>query len=315
MPPVRAAGVARGGARVRSGGVVAHGLGVALLGAALAMAAGTADAREVRDMLGRAVTVPDRPLRVVSLAPNLTEIVFAVGAGDRLAAVTDQCDFPPEARGKPRVGAMYAPSLEAVVAARPDLVLATPEGNREEHVRALAGVGLTLYLVQPLDFATVLASIERVGELLDRAREAAALVARMRQEAEAIARAVEGARRPRVLYVIWGNPLIVPGRNTLATDLIRRAGGLSVTADEALPYPRLSVEDVLARGAERIVIPQRGQRALAERLREWPALALLPAVREGRVAVVEDDLVHRPGPRVVAGLRALARLLHPERVR
>src|SRR5206468_904245 len=131
-------------------------------------------------------------------------------AGGRLVGVTDYCDFPAEAKRKPRIGGIYTPNLEAILNLGPDLVLATSEGNREEHVRALEELHLPVFVVRPVDFASVLESITRVGEVLDRAVEARRLVADMQGRADAIARAVAGLRRPRVLYVLWGNPLIVP---------------------------------------------------------------------------------------------------------
>ena len=267
---------------------------------------------ETRDMLGRRVTVPDAPRRVVSLAPSLTEIAFAVGAGEQLVGVTDFCDFPPEARQKPRIGGIYTPNFEVILTLRPDVVLATTEGNREEDIRELAALGLPVYVVHPVDFASVLDSIGRVGRLLGRDPEARQLLGRMQRDADGIARALEGTRRPRVLYVLWGNPLIVPGRDTLVTDVIRRAGGDSVTGNEPLPYPRFSVEEALARQPDRVVLAQHGVTSVDDRIREWQHLTLLPAVREGRVDGIDGDLMHRPGPRIVEGLRRLARLLHPE---
>jgi iron complex transport system substrate-binding protein len=267
---------------------------------------------ETRDMIGRRVTVPEGPRRVVSLAPSLTEIAFALGAAEQIAGVTDFCDFPPEARQKPRIGGIYTPSFEVILTLRPDLILATTEGNREEHIRELGSLGLPVYVVHPVDFASVLDSIGRVGRLLGRDAEARQLMGRMQREADAIARALEGSRRPRVLYVLWGNPLIVPGRDTLITDMIRRAGGDSVTGGEPLAYPRFSVEEALARQPERVVLAQHGLASVDDRIREWRHLTLRPAVREGRVHGIDGDLMHRPGPRIIDGLRRLARLLHPE---
>jgi iron complex transport system substrate-binding protein len=263
-------------------------------------------------MLGRRVAVPARPVRVVSLAPSLTEVAYAVGAGDRLVAVTDNCDFPPEVAGKPRIGGIYNPNFEAILSARPDLVLATTEGNREEHLRRLLALGLAVYVVKPVDLPSVLDAIGRVGRVLAQAAETERLVAALRRDADGVARAVDGARRPRVLYVVWGSPLIVPGRDTLLTDLIRRAGGESVSGEEPQDYPRFSMEEALARRPERIVLGGHGRRSVEEHLRLWPQLRLLAAAREGRVGVVDGDLTHRPGPRVIEALRELARLIHPE---
>src|SRR5262245_22246855 len=263
-------------------------------------------------MLGRRVAAPARPVRVVSLAPSLTEIAYAVGAGDRLVAVTDNCDFPPEVAGKPRIGGIYNPNFEAILTARPDLVLATTEGNREEHLKRLEALGLALYIVKPTDLPSVFDAIGRVGRVLGQFAETEQLLAALRRDAETVTRAVEGARRPRVLYVVWGSPLIVPGRDTLLTDLIRRAGGESVSGTEPQEYPRFSMEEALARQPERIVLGGHGRRSVEEHLRLWPQLRLLTATREGRVGVVDGDLTHRSGPRVIEALRELARLIHPE---
>ena len=119
-------------------------------------------------MLGRRVRVPDHAARIVSLAPSITETVFVLGDGERLVGVTDYCDYPPEATRKPRVGGISTPSFEAILALRPDLVLATSESNYAEHVERLASLGLPVYVVRPVDFETVLESIERIGGVLGR---------------------------------------------------------------------------------------------------------------------------------------------------
>jgi iron complex transport system substrate-binding protein len=289
---------------------------VALLAALTGLASSplTGLAAEVTDMLGRRVRIPDRAARIVSLAPSITETVFALDEGDRLVGVTDYCDYPPEAARKPRVGGISNPSVEAVLALRPDLVLATSESNYAEHVERLASLGLAVYVIRPVDFETVLESIERVGDVLGRGAAARARVASMRRDADAIARAVAGAPRPRVLYVVWPNPLIAPGRGTLISELIQRAGGESVTAAEPLPYPRLSLETVVERRPDRIIVGRHGPGTVQDLLRGWERLGSIGAAREGRVYGVDGDLVHRPGPRMVEALRALARVIHPERV-
>jgi len=291
------------------------GLCLGLCLALLLAVAAPVGAGEVRDMLGRKVAAPERPTRIVSLAPSMTEIVYALGAGDRLVGVTEHCNFPPEVASKPKVGGIYTPNFEVILSLKPDLVLGTSEGNREEHIRGLESFRVPVYVVRPIDFLTTLEAIDRVGGLLGRGAEATLLVGAMRRQAQEIARAIDGARRPRVLYVVWGgNPLIVPGRDVLITDLIQRAGGDSITGEEALPYPRFSVEEALARRPEQVIPGQHGGASVEDRLREWQHLALLPAVRHGRIQSIDGDLTHRPGPRIVDALRALARILHPARV-
>ncbi len=263
-------------------------------------------------MLGRRVDVPERPTRIISLAPSMTEIVYALGADERLVGVTDYCDFPPQAATKPKIGGIYHPNVEVILSLKPDLVLATSEVNRADDIHGLEALGLPVYVVRPVNFATVLESITQVGSLLGRAGEAARLVATMQQQTESIARAVAARPRPRVLYVLWGDPLIVPGRDTLITDLIQRAGGDSVTGQEPFPYPRFSMEEAVARRPDLVVLARHGETSVEDQLRMWEPLTVLPAVRQGRVFPIEGDLLHKAGPRVVEGLRTLARLFHPE---
>jgi iron complex transport system substrate-binding protein len=287
---------------------------LALIVAGLGAGARVSAAGEVTDMLGRRVRIPDHPARIVSLAPSITETVFVLGEGDRLIGVTDYCDYPPEATRKARIGGISNPNFEAILALRPDLVIATSESNYADHVERLVSLGLPVYVVRPVDWETVLESIERIGDVLGRDAVGRAEVATMRRDADAIGRAVAGSPRPRVLYVVWPNPLIAPGRDTLINDLIRRAGGDSVTGDEPLLYPRLSLETVVERRPDRIIVGRHGQETVEELLRGWERLGSVTAVREGRVYGVDGNLVHRPGPRMVEALRALARVIHPERV-
>ena len=286
---------------------------------ALACALGSAPATglaagEVTDMLGRRVALPRGGVtRVVSLAPSVTEIVYALGAAELLVGVTDSCDYPKEALKKPKTGGFYAPNFEVILTLRPDLILATSiEGGREETFRGIESFRVPVYVVRPVDVRSVLDSIERIGRLLGRAEAGLRLSRDMQTEVDGIGRAVGGRRAPRVLYVLWGNPLIVPGRDTLISDLIRLAGGESVSRGETAAYPRFSAEEAVARRPEVIVLAQHGDATVDQRLREWEHLTLLPAVRQGRVHQIDGDLTHRPGPRVIESLRRLARMFHPD---
>jgi iron complex transport system substrate-binding protein len=278
----------------------------------LLLAGGPARALTVTDMQGRAVTLPALPQRIISLVPSVTELLFALGAEDRLVAVTDFCDFPAAARLKPSVGGMLAPSLEVIVALRPDLVVATDSGNRRETFEQLARLGLPVYLVHAGRLAQVMDVATRLGELTERQAAAAALKARLTERIEAVVKAVAPRRRPRVLYVLWPEPLIVPGRDALVTELIALAGGDSITGGEASDYPRFSLEAAVARAPEVIVLARHGTGSGPIPRRRWDALTSLPAVKAGRVHAVDGNLMHRYGPRMVDGLEALARMIHPE---
>lgn len=273
----------------------------------------------VVDSTGSPVVLPAAPMRIVSLVPSATEIIWAVGGQDRLAGVTDFCDFPAAARAKPRVGGMIAPSLEAIVALRPDVVIVTSEGNRRETFDQLRRLGIPTYQVAPQSVEGVLATVVRLGELTGRASAGQALARNLRQRIDAVAARVAPLPRPRVLYVVWPDPLIVPGRAALVSELIRLAGGDSVTADVPGTYPRYSPEAAIARSPQVIFLARHAAGAAGPgsardplTREKWERFGGLPAIRSGRRHAVDGGLLHRYGPRMVDGLEALARLTHPE---
>jgi iron complex transport system substrate-binding protein len=288
---------------------------VAITLAYMVTVAGGAEAFTARDMTGRELTLAAPPKRIVSLVPSVTEIVYALGAERLLVGVTDFCDFPPEARTQPKVGGMVAPSLEAIVALKPDLVIATTEGTREDTVTQLSRLKVPVYLVTAHQVADVTSLITRLGELTGSASSAGPLVTRLEQRIEAVKKAVGPLARPRVLYVLWPEPLIVPGRGALVTELIQIAGGQSLTADDPDAWPRYSLEAAVARSPEVILLANHGAGTGAVEVEKWRRLASLPAVRSGRLLSVNGDLMHRYGPRFVDGLEQLARAIHPEAFR
>jgi ABC-type Fe3+-hydroxamate transport system substrate-binding protein len=293
----------------------------ALLVLVAALAAAPAAALTVRDMMGREVTLPAPPRRIVSLVPSVTEIVFALGAEDRLVGRTDYCEYPPAARGKPSVGGMVNPSLETLVALKPDLVIATDEGNREETFQQLARLRIPTYLVHATRLSALLDLIGRVGELTGHAAAVAPLTDGLARRVDAVRRAVAPFPRPRVLYVIWPEPLIVPGRESLLTELIDVAGGESVTGQERQAYVRFSVEAAVALAPQVIVLADHasanggGSGAGRPEPEKWRRFTSVPAIRAGRLHSVDLSILHRYGPTVVDGLESLARLIHPEAFR
>lgn len=266
----------------------------------------------VTDMLGRTVTLAGPPQRIVSLVPSATELIFALGGEGRLIGVTDYCDFPAAARRKPSVGSMLTPNLERIVALRPDVVIASDSGNRQETFIQLGRLGIPIYLVHADRIAEMMDVAGRLGELTGRQAAVGLLRARLERRIRQVRTAVERRGRPRVLYVLWPDPLIVPGRDAIVTELIGLAGGDSVTAGEPTSYPRFSVEAAVARAPEVIVLARHGTGTAPLPRDAWERLTSLPAVKAGRVHAVDGNLLHRYGPRVVDGLEELARAIHPE---
>lgn len=274
-----------------------------------------APAFTVKDSEGRTVVLPAPPGRIISLVPSVTEIIYALGGQDRLVGVTDFCDWPPEARQKPRVGGMLAPNLEIIVSLRPDLVLATSEGNSRETFDQLERLGVPMFAVRAHRLSDVMTLIAQLGQLTGRQSAVGPLTEALSRRVRAVRDAVRPYPRPRVLYVLWPDPLIVPGREGFVTELIELAGGASVTAQEPAAYPRFSLEAVAARAPEVIILARHGGDGTPIARASWERLTTLPAVRTGRVYSVDGTYLHRYGPRVVEGLETLARLIHPEAFR
>jgi iron complex transport system substrate-binding protein len=260
------------------------------------------------DDLGRRVPLAAPARRVVSLAPNITEILFAVGAGPQVVGVTDHCDHPAAATLLPRVGGFINPSLERVVALAPDLVLATADGNRAADVERLASMGTPVFVIDPRRIDDVLRSIATIGRLTGHGEEATRLVDSLAGRRRAVA-----ARRrdpaPSVLLLVGIHPLVGVGPGTFLDDLLREAGGRNALASSPVRYPLLSAESLLAAAPDVIVVDAVEAGDAGDLARSVPGWSDLAAVRAGSVHLLRDDTLLRPGPRIGDGLELLAELL------
>jgi cobalamin transport system substrate-binding protein len=266
----------------------------------------------ITDETGRKIDVPDSPKRLVSLAPSVTETLYALGLGGRIVGDTDYCDYPSEAAQKPHVGAVLDPSVEKIVALKPDLVIGSAEANRREIAEQLAKLGIPLYGLSDHTMADVLKSIRDLGALLGCPGQAGALATALEQRIETVERRVAAAPKPRVLFVTWYEPLITVGRQNFIADVIRRAGGASIAEDLSGEWPRLSLEAVLERDPDVILVPQsQSFSPTLDKFRQLPGWRSLAAVNGGRVYRVPDTIIH-PSPRLVDALEAVAQLLHPD---
>jgi iron complex transport system substrate-binding protein len=289
--------------------------GAGLLAVALLLAA-PVRAFTVVDMLGREVRLTGPPRRIVSLVPSATELIYALGGEDRLVGRTDFCDYPPAAKDKPSVGGMISPSLETIATLKPDVVIATTSGNRLETFTRLDQLGIPVYAVHAHRIAEMLDVTRRLAELTGRQAALTQLVAGLERRLFAVANAVRPYPRPRVLYVLWPEPLLVPASGALLTELITLAGGDSITANERGDYPRFSIEAAVVRAPEVILLASHGGNGAPPIAKDkWERLASLPAVKNKRVHAIDGNLAHRYGPRVVDGVETLARAIHPEAFR
>ena len=262
------------------------------------------DARPVTDELGRTIMVKVHPRRIVSLAPSITETLFALGLGDSIVGVTSYCDYPPEALQKERIGDTMRPSIEKIVALKPDLAIASTASQLEQFVKKLGEVGIPVYVSTPRDFEGVLESITKLGDLTGVPDRASELTHKLSVRIEAVRERVMNQEKPRVFFILGTEPLITVGGTSFINDLIVRAGGLSISEDEKTEYPHYSLETVVARQPE-VIFLQAGEVGLPERLKQTPA------AQKGRIFHVDDDLIIRPGPRIIDGLEQMAALIHP----
>ena len=272
----------------------------------------TSTTRGFIDEAGRKVTIPARIERFVSLAPNLTEIAYAVGAGGRLVGNTTFCDYPPEAKNVVKVGDTLQPSIERILTLRPQLVLVSTASQLEAFTKQLNEHQIAVYVTDPRDLEGVFRSILSVGDLLNEPVAASELVKQLRARSERVERVVAGLPPVSVFFQLSGQPLYTAGKSSFVTNLIERAGGLSVTSDINEAWPRLSDEAALASRPEAVIMLSGGAMGGAANTKVAAALKNSPAVRNGRVYVIDGDLLTRPGPRLVDGLEQIARALHPE---
>ena len=268
--------------------------------------------RNFTDGLGRVVSVATNPQRIISLAPNVTEILFALGLENRVAGVTSYCDFPEAAKAKEKIGDTLQPNLEKISSLKPDLVVVSTASQLENLTRRLDQLSIPVYVTNPRAVRDVVASIRSLGEVTGTSERALAVAAEMERRIAAVERRVGALPRPSVLYALQTGPLITVGRNTFINDLINLAGGKSISADEAAEYPQFSRETVIARAPEVIVAPSSHGVELVKESDLRRDFAMTPAIRSNRIVWVTPDLVDRPGPRIVDGLEQLAKGLHHE---
>lgn len=271
----------------------------------------TIETHEVTDEAGRRVRLPLKIERIVSLAPNLTEIVYAVGGGGQLVGVTEYCDYPAAAKNIAKVGDTMHPSIERILALKPQIVLVSTASQLEAFTRQLDEQGVAVYVNNPSSLDEVFRSIESLGSLFGNQNVAASVVADLRKRAAAVEAATSNVKPVKVFYQVSNEPLYTIGRDAYLTDLLRRAGGISVTADVPGAFPRFSDEAALASRPEAIILPTGGSMGTANS-KVAPALKNSPAVLNDRVYKINEDLLQRPGPRLIDGLSQIARALHPE---
>lgn len=294
--------------------------GISLAGGALraqasqpAVPAPTRVFRDVVDEAGRPVRIPQPVQRIVSLAPSLTEMVYALGLQDRLVGDTDYCDYPPEAQKKQKVGDMLNPSMEEIVALDPDLVLATKSINRLDTVLALDALHISAYTTSANSIEEVLSSTGHVADALGVHDAGNALAADLRRRLDELQQRLAKVQPSRVLFVVWDEPLISIGKKTFIADALRYAGAASIV-DSTQNWPQVSLEEVVRLQPDFLIFTRNhssGGTVDVEALASRPGWRGLDAVRNHRYVTI-SEAVNRPAPRIISAIEELARQLHPE---
>jgi len=263
---------------------------------------------------GAEVTIPARPERIVSTSPAVTEILFALGAADRVTAVSDRSNYPPEAAARPKIGGFFTPSVEKVLGARPDLVIGQ-RGNPPDFIENIRRSGVPIFTVDPQTLDGILSTIQQIARLIGDESTGERLVGDMQRRLAAIdasVRDIPEAERPTVFLVLQVSPPWTAGRGTFQDDAIRAAGGRNIAA-EIEGFRAFSTESLVAGNPDFLLLstmdgdPNRMKRdVLAD-----PVLGRLSAVRDGRLVVLDADPLMRAGPRILDAIEQMARAFYP----
>ena len=269
--------------------------------------------RTITDELGRSVTVPDHPHRLVCLIPSVVDDVYALGAGEDVVAVSDYTKYPAAARLKPSVGLPMDPSMETVLSFHPDLVIGSGALSEIKGIDLLQQNGIPVFMVDPHGIAGIYRSIENLGKALNREDAVTTLIAKLRVKENAIHERVQGKPVVSIFMPIWYDPVITIGKHAFITELIGAAGGRSVTDDIAQEWPQVSLEAIVARAPEAILLVKgsnKGSKMSLKDLATRPGWDSLTAVKTGRVYYV-DNRIDFPSPVAFDALEELAEQFHP----
>jgi iron complex transport system substrate-binding protein len=269
-------------------------------------------AHTVIDETGRSVNITPAPQRIISLAPGITETLYALGLDNKIAGVTTFCNWPAAARTKTHIGGFTNPSIEKIVSLKPDLIIATADGNRKDTVQQLDRLGFPVYVTSPSTINGFLKSIIHIGEITNRERNAEKLVERLQNKLNNITSQIGRKKKPRVFFQLGLEPVFTVGRGTLINEMIERAGGINVACSDSAKYPRYSAEGITGTSPEIIIFaPMVNDKNFAAVKRFWQKFGNLPAVKNNKIYPIDADLINRASPRIFDAVEIMAKIFHP----
>lgn len=273
----------------------------------------TSFARTVTDEIGRSLNISREPQRIVSLAPGITETLYELGLEGRIVGVTSYCNWPRQASQKPKIGGFTNPSIEKIVSLKPDLIIATADGNRKDTVTQLERIGLPVYVTNPSDTEKILKSILNIGEITNQKDAAGKLVAKLHKRLNNISSLTQNKKKPKVFFQIGLEPVITAGRGTLINEVIGRAGGINIAGSDMARYPRYSAEGIMAGSPDIILFaPMANDREFLTVKKFWQDFPEIPAVKNKRIYPVNTDLISRASPRIFDAIESMALIFHPD---
>ena len=264
----------------------------------------------VRDDLARMVQRPPPPLRIVSLAPSITETLFALGLDSSIVGVTDFCNYPDAARKKPRVGGMNNPNLEQITSLRPNLVVMSISGNNRGDFDKLISLGMNVFVSDPRTIEGVFKSIHDLGAICDRSPSAQALIDSLRTAEQQLLRKTAILPMKSAILLLSLRPIITVGKSTFVGELLNLANARNLTQDAPTSYPMVGREEILRLQPDVILVTGEVAHDSLTVLSEYPEWSSLAAAHKGRIAFIDADLISRPGPRIIRGLEQIIRAIH-----
>jgi len=260
--------------------------------------------------------LPGKPARIVSLAPNLTEILFALELDEQIVAVSNDCDYPLKAAEKKKIGNFWQPNTEAILAAKPDLVVTLWFEQQKAVADSLKRLGYRILTLKIEKIDELLTAIQKIGTATDSNDKAGQLLKNINSQLNDLQLKLGSVNKVKVLWIVQAEPLRVAGRNTFINELIELAGGENAIGNTLQQYPSIGTEEILACGAETIIQSAMGKSDIAEQQKAaekfWSKWEHLPAVKNNRIYVVQPDTVTRLGPRLCQGVELIAHCLHPD---
>ncbi len=267
--------------------------------------------RSFLDDMGRKLFLAKHPTRIISLAPSITEILFAIGLDDEIVGVTEFCDYPDQAKSKTKVG--YAqPNIESIVSLQPDLILAPKSFMRADLLKKLEELKIPTFILEPHTVEEILAHIKLLGRMVGKSDVANEQTTSLRKQIAELTDRLKGRERPSMLYILNSQPLITVGPGSFIHHLIELAGGRNAAEQATTPYPRLSMEEVLIQNPDILLFPVGRFEGIPQAEQDaWKRWETITAVKDGKLFQVQSDLLNRPGPRIIEGLKLLVQFLHP----